>query len=135
MSTKPTSLLAKITGLVAGAAALTIIAIIASAAGRESFARGAVIGGTVTLLAIAVLWVRGPRGGTAAHIVSGVADERERRMSRDATADAAGAMLVAGVAGAIWALFDAPAIAVAAIVLWAGLLTFLASLAIRSRRG
>ena len=135
MSTKPTSLLAKIAGLVSGAAALTVIAIVANAAGRESFARGAVVGGAITLLAIAVLWIRGARGGTAARLASGLADERERGLSREAGADAAGAMIVAGVAGAIWSLYDAPAIAVAGIVLWAGLLTFLVSLFIRSRRG
>ena len=44
-------------------------------------------------------------------------------------------MLFAALGGAIWSLFDAEAIAVLAIVLWAGLLTWVISLIIRIRKG
>ena len=136
MSTKSaSSTIAKLTGLIFGAAGLTILAIVAHLADHDDFAKGAVIGGAITMLAIVVLWVRGTRGGAAARIASGVADERERLLFRESSADAAAAMFAAAVGGAIWALFDAPAIGVAGIVLWVGLITFLVSFAVRARRG
>ena len=135
MSTEAPNTLAKIVGLISGAAALTIIAIVASAAGQDGFARGAIIGGVAMLVLMAVLWARGTHGGTAARIANGVADEREQRLFRDASADAGLVMFVAATGGAIWALFDAPEIAVAGIVLWSGLITFVVSFAVRSRRG
>ena len=135
MSTKAPTTLAKLLGIISGAAALTIVAIVASAAGHDGFARGAVVGGVAMLILMAVLWARGTRGGAAARIASGVADEREQRLFRDASADAGLAMFVAATGGAIWALFDAPAIAVAGIVLWTGLITFATSFAVRTRRG
>ena len=49
--------------------------------------------------------------------------------------DAAIAMLFAAIGCAIWSLFDVEAIAVLAIVLWAGLLTWVVSLGVRIRRG
>lgn len=135
MSTSTKSTVAKLAGGIAAAATLTVIAIVAHAAGHDDFARGAVIGGAITLVAVVILWIRGARGGAAARLASGVADERERRLFRDAGADAAIAMFAAAIGGSIWALFDAPAIAVAGIVLWAGLITFVASAVVRARRG
>ena len=133
--TKPKSAVAKASGLVAAAAVITGLVILANALDKPSFAKGVLIGGVVALLAVGFLLWRGSRGGAAAHLASGSADERERRMFRDAAADAAIAMMVAALAGAIWSLFDAEAIAVLAIVLWSGLLTWVISLVIRTRRG
>ena len=81
-----------------------------------------------------LIW-RGSRGGAAAHIASGSADERERRMFREASADAAIAMMISAIGCAIWSLFDVEAIAVLAVVLWTGLLTWVISLGMRIRRG
>ncbi len=127
--------LGKAAGFVSAAAVLTVVVIVANATDHPSFAKGALIGGVIALLAMGFLWWRGARGGAAAHLVSGTADERERRLFRDAAADSAIAMMIAAVGGAIWSLFGAESIAVLAIVLWAGLLTWLISLAIRARRG
>ena len=43
-------------------------------------------------------------------------------------------MMVAAIGSAIWTLFDAEAIAVLAVVLWTGLLTWVLSFALRARR-
>ena len=127
--------IAKGVGLISAAAVLTIVIIIAKATDHDSFAKGALIGGAFTLIAMAFLLWRGSRGGAAARIASGSADERERRMFREASADAAIAMMFAAIGCAIWSLFDVEAIAVLAVVLWTGLLTWVVSLAVRIRRG
>ena len=121
--------------LVGAAAVLTIVIIIAKATDHDSFAKGALIGGAYALVAMAFLLWRGSRGGAAARIASGSADERERRMFREASADAAIAMMFAAVGCAIWSLFDVEAIAVLAVVLWTGLLTWVISLGVRIRKG
>ena len=135
MSTKEPSTLAKIFGIVCGAAAITLVAIGASAAGRDDFAKGAVIGGAAMLIVMAVLFARGARGGAAARVANGVADERESRILRDAASNAAVAMFATAMGGAVWAMFDAPAIGLLAIVMWAGLITFTVSFALRVRKG
>ncbi len=115
---------------------LTVIVIVANATDHASFAKGALIGGVIALVAMGFLWWRGSRGGAAAHLASGTADERERRIFRDAAADAAIAMLLAALGGAMWSLFDAEAIAVLAIVLWTGLLDVARRASrVRARRG
>ena len=129
------SALAKGIGLVSAAAVLTVVIAIAKATDHDSFAKGALVGGAFALLAMGFLLWRGSRGGAASRVASGNADERERRMFREASADAAIAMMGAAIGCAIWTLFDAEAIAVLAVVLWAGLLTWVVSFALRARRG
>lgn len=135
MSTKPLTTTAKVAGLLGGAAAISLLAWFAIANDNDSFAKGVVIGGGLTLIAFVVLWSRIARSTTAARMATGQADERERRILREAAADAAGAMFAAGVACAMWALFEPPAIAIAGTVLWTGLIAWGASVVIRSRRG
>ena len=135
MSTKPANTVAKVTGVLAGALAITLIAILGYATEHDSFAKGAIIGGGVMLLAMIILWARAGRGSTASRIATGQADERERHIFREAAADAGLAMFAAGVGCAIWSLFDAPAEGVAGIVLWTGLLTWGVSMIVRVRRG
>lgn len=135
MSTKPFTTTAKVAGLLGGAAAITLLAWFAIAQDNFSFAKGVVVGGGLTLIAFVVLWSRAARGTTAARMATGQADERERRILREAAADAGAAMFAAGVACAIWALFEPPAIAIAGTVLWTGLLAWGASVIVRSRRG
>jgi|GEM_PF-6533997 len=133
MSTKPFHPAAFAAGLLGAAAAITVLAAVALSQDRGSFAKGVIIGGTATILVMAFLWWRGHRGGTAAHLASGIADERERRLFRDAVADGGLAMFAAALVGAIWSLFGAEAIAVVGVVLWVGLIAWAVSLAVRSR--
>ena len=135
MSTKPPNTIAKVGGVLAGAAAITLIAILGYATDHSSFAKGAIMGGCAVLIAVIILWSRAGRGSTASRIASGTADERERRIFREAAADAGIAMFAAGVGCAIWALFDAETIAAIGIVLWTGLLTWGISMIARVRRG
>jgi len=135
MSTKPTSTIAKVSGILAGAAAITLVAILGYATDNDSFAKGAIIGGGTTLVVIAVLWARTGGRDTASRIVAGQGDERERHIFREALADAGLAMFIAGLGCAIWALFDAPAIGAAGVVLWTGLLAWGISMILRVRRG
>ncbi|MGC4175076.1 hypothetical protein [Demequina sp.] len=135
MSTKAPSTIAKVTGILSGAAAITVIAILGYTTDHGSFAKGAIIGGAAVLIAMIVLWSGVGRSSTASRMASGQADERERHIFREAAADAGLAMFGAGVACAIWALFDAEAIGVAGIVLWTGLLTWGISMIVRLRRG
>lgn len=135
MSTKQPKTIAKVAGILAGAAAITLVAIVGYATDHDSFAKGAIIGGGAMLVTMLVLWSRAARGTTAAHIATGTADERERRMTREAAADAGFAMFAAAVGCAVWSLFDAEAIAVAGLVLWTGLLTWGTSMVVRVRRG
>ena len=134
MLTKPVTPLAAITGLVAGVATITALIIVARATDHDSFAKGVAIGGTVALMALGFLFWRGARGGAAARIASGNADERERRIAREAFADTGIAMMVAAVAMSIATLWDVEAIAVGGVILWTGLITFLVSVGVRARR-
>ena len=134
MSTKPVTPFAAIVGLMAGIAAITILVIVGRATDHDSFAKGIAIGGAVALLALAFLWWRGARGGTAARIASGNADERERRITREAFADTGIAMMCAAVGMTIATLWDVEAVAVGGVILWTGLITFLVSVGVRARR-
>jgi hypothetical protein len=135
MSTEQPKTIAKVAGILAGAAAITLVAIIGYVTNHDSFAKGAIIGGGVMLVVMVVLSSRAARGTTAAHIATGTADERERRIFREAAADAGLAMFAAAVCCAVWSLFDAEAIAVAGVLLWTGLLTWGVSMIVRVRRG
>ena len=134
MSTKPISPLAAIMGLVAGVATITILVVVARATDHDSFAKGIAIGGATAIVVLGVLWWRGARGGAAARIASGNADERERRITREALADTGVAMMAAGIGMTIATLWDVEAEAVGAVILWTGLLTFLISAGVRVRR-
>ena len=135
MSTKQSSLAVRIISLVAGLTAAGIIAWVMYAAGNESSAKGILVGaGAVVLVAIG-LWVRGSRGGAAARLASGEGDERERLVMTQAASDSFFVMLGAGVLGMVGAAFGWTAIAVAGIILWAGLIAIAVSFAIRIRRG
>jgi len=134
MSTKP-GLAPRIGAFVGALTALTACYIVATVAGRDDFARGVIIGGGATLALLAILWWRGARGGTAAHVASGLADEREKAIARGALAHTAVAMFYAGVGGAIASLWDVEGIVVAGIVLWVGVITFAISFAVHARRG
>ncbi|MFV0632762.1 hypothetical protein [Demequina sp.] len=132
-SKPPAPLAAKVGGFVGGAAAVTLIAIVAYATGNDSVGKGAIIGGSITLVAAALLWTLGPRFGLASRAANGMADERDDRILTHAFADSAFAMGAAAVGcmiGSFWGLAGG---AVAGIVLWAGLLTFLVSTTVRSR--
>ena len=134
MSTKPITPLAAIMGLVAGVATITILVVVARATDHDSFAKGIAIGGATAIVVLGVLWWRGARGGAAARIASGNADERERRITREALADTGVAMMAAGIGMTIATLWDVEAEAVGAVILWTGLLTFLISAGVRVRR-
>jgi len=134
MSTKPITPLAAIMGLVAGVATITILVVVARATDHDSFAKGIAIGGATAIVVLGVLWWRGARGGAAARIASGNADERERRITREARADTGVAMMAAGIGMTIATLWDVEAEAVGAVILWTGLLTFLISAGVRVRR-
>ena len=134
MSTKPVTPLRAVIGLVSGVAAIALLVMIANATGHASFAKGAAVGGAFAIVALAILFWRGARGGTAARIASGAADERERRITREAFADTGIAMMGAGVAMTIATLWDVEAVAVGGIILWTGLLTFLIDVTVRARR-
>ena len=134
MSTKPITPLAAIMGLVAGVATITTLVVVARATDHDSFAKGIAIGGATAIVVLGVLWWRGARGGAAARIASGNADERERRITREALADTGVAMMAAGIGMTIATLWDVEAEAVGAVILWTGLLTFLISAGVRVRR-
>lgn len=125
----------RIAALVAGAAALTGFALIAHSTGHDSMARGAISGGSVTLLIIAALWIFGRRAGTAGRIVGDEADERDRAHITAAFADSAVAMGLAALACTVAALYGMPAPLVGGAIIWAGLAAGLISVVIRTRRG
>ena len=135
MSTKPVTPLRAAIGLAAGIAAVTVLVMVATAMGNDSFAKGMAIGGTVAILALGFLFWRGARGGAPARIASGNADEREERIAREALADTGAAMFFAAIGMTIATLWDVEAQAVGAVILWTGLLTFLISIGVRARRG
>lgn len=121
--------------LICGAAAVTALALIAHASGNDSIAKGAVIGGSVTLVAIAALWIVGPRSSTASRIVNGEADEREQLNTTKAAADAGFAMVLACIGGLIAGMYGMPAPLVAGAILWVGLIVGVARLVMYTRRG
>jgi hypothetical protein len=129
------SVLVRSFALLSAAAAVTAMALIAHAAGNDSIAKGAVIGGAATILIIAVLWLAGSRFGTAARIAAGESDERERLNTTRAVADAGYAMGFACIVTLIAGMYGMAAPLVAGAILWAGLLTGLISLVVRTRRG
>lgn len=125
----------RIAALVGGAAALTAFALVAYSTGHDSMARGAIAGGAATLLIIAALWALGRRAGAAGRIVGDGADERDQAHVTAALADSAIAMVLAALACTVAALYGMPAALVGGAVIWAGLITGLISLVIRTRRG
>lgn len=134
MSTKSLTLVHKAFAFVAGAAAASILAAIAYAAGYDSIGKGAIQGASVTLGVILILWVVGPRLGLAGRVASGKGDERDDRILTSAFADSAFGMGIAAVGSMIGSFYGLPGWGVAGVVIWAGLMTFLISTVIRSRR-
>jgi len=122
-------------GLFAGVTATAVLVALALSTDHASFAKGLAIGGGVAIVALAVLFWRGARGGAAARIASGNADEREQHIAREALADTGAAMFLSALVMTIATLWDVEAIAVGGIVLWTGVITFVTSVAVRSRRG
>ena len=134
MSTKPLPLIAKVGAFVGGAAAVSILAALAYAAGYDSLGKGMIQGGSVTLGFILILWVVGPRLGLAGRVASGQVDERDDRILTSAFADSAFGMGIAAVGSLVGSFYGLPGWGAAGIVLWAGLITFLTSTVLRSRR-
>lgn len=123
-------------GAGSGALACAVLSSIAWAAGNDSFAKGIVWGGTVSIAAaIALLMLARTRFATAeARLVAASADERERRLATDALAYAAVAMYAAAVLCAMGMLFGLEPEASLAIVMFTGLISASASFAILARR-
>ena len=134
MSTRAPSLITKTAAFVAGAAAASALAAIAYATGHDSVGKGMIQGASVTLGLLLVLWIVGPRLGLGSRVANGVADERDDRILTASFASAAFAMGLAAIGGMVGSFYGLPGAAVAGIVLWAGLLTFLISAVVRSRR-
>ena len=134
MSTKSLTLVHKAVAFIAGAAAASIFAAVAYAAGYDSIGKGAIQGASVTLGLILVLWIVGPRLGLAGRVASGKGDERDDRILTSAFADSAFGMGLAAVGSMIGSFYGLPAWGAAGAVLWAGLLTFVISTVVRSRR-
>lgn len=133
---RPTIPLAtRIISLGCGALVAGILAFVAHQAGNTSVAKGIVQGASAVIILAAVLWALGRRGGTLSRITSGDADERENRILAAAGNDSAFVMLIAGVTGVIGGLYGWSGITVGGMILWAGLLTLVASFFIRLRRG
>ncbi|MFN3865966.1 MAG: hypothetical protein ACK4MD_04540 [Demequina sp.] len=134
MSTDRSTLIPRLAGFVAGAAACAGLAWIAYATGHDSMAKGAIQGGSVTLAVIVVLWLVGRRAGMAGRVFNGAFDERDDRILTHAFADSSVAMGVAAIGCLIGAFYGLPGEGVAAIVLTVGMLTVLVSSVIRARR-
>ncbi|WP_062464418.1 hypothetical protein [Demequina soli] len=134
MSTDTTTLLPRIAAVGASTLAVGALATVASLTGYDSLAKGAVIGGAASILAMLVLFRLGTRGGVAGRVFSGRADERDSRIVTAAFADAAMAMTLATIGSLVGSFYGLPAIGVAGIVLWVGLATVLVSAAVRARR-
>ncbi|GIG55170.1 hypothetical protein [Demequina activiva] len=134
MSTKASPLIAKAAAFVAGAAAASVLAAIAYAAGYDSVSKGMIQGASVMLGIILILWIVGPRLGLGSRVANGVADERDDRILTAAFADSAVGMGLAAVGAMVGSFYGLPGVAVAGIVLWVGVLTFSASAVVRSRR-
>ncbi len=131
----PTPLIIKVAAFAAGAAAVTAIAVVSYATGNDSIGKGAIQGGAATLAVILALWAVNPRRGLASRTAHGIADERDDRILTRAFAHSSLAMGGAAASTLIASFYGLPAAGVAGVVLWAGLLTFLASVAIQARRG
>lgn len=121
--------------IVCSVAAVTAFAVVAYAAGFDSIGKGVIIGGSATVLVILSLWVFGNRAGTAGRIASGKADERDKANLTESFANAAMAMVIAALACTVAAFYGMPAELIGGAVIWAGLLTGLISLAVRTRQG
>lgn len=134
MSTRATPLIAKAAAFVAGAAAASVLAAVAYATGYDSIGKGMIQGAAVALGLILLLWLVGPRLGLGSRVANGVADERDDRILTAAFADSAFGMGIAAIGSMVGSFYGLPGAAVAGIVLWAGLLTFLTSTVVRSRR-
>lgn len=134
MSTKSLTLVHKAAAFIAGAAAASILATVAYAAGFDSIGKGMIQGASATLGIILILWVVGPRLGLAGRVASGKGDERDDRILTSAFADSSFGMGIAAVGSMIGSFYGLPGWGAAGIVLWAGLLTFLISTVTRSRK-
>lgn len=134
MSTEPTPLIVKVFAFVSGAAVASILAAIAFAAGYDSMGRGMIQGASVTLGLILIIWIVGPRLGLAGRVAAGKADERDDRILTSAFADSAFGMGLAAIGSMVGSFYGMPGWAVSGVVIWAGLMTFLISTAVRSRR-
>ncbi len=134
MSNKHSGLIAKATAFVVGAATASILAAIAYATGFDSLGRGMIQGASFALGVMLILWVAGPRLGLAGRVATGHFDERDDRILTSAFADSAFGMGIAAVGSMIGSFYGLPGWGAAGIVLWAGLLTFLASTVVRARR-
>lgn len=132
---KPAIVIGRAIALLAGAAGVTALTLIARAAGYDSIAKGAVIGGSAMLLVVAALWLSGSRFGLASRLAAGESDERESLHTTKALADAGAGMGLACIAGLIAGMYGMPAPLVAGGVLWVGLIIGVASLIIHTRRG
>lgn len=134
MSTKPVPVAVRIVSLLFAGLAAGVLAFIAHLAGNDSMAKGIVMGAGATIVIAIVLWALGRRAGAPGRIATGQADERESRILTEAGSDAAFVMLIAGVVGTIGSLYDWHGAVVGAIVLWSGLLTVVVSFFVRLRR-
>ena|SRR5690554_2424558 len=134
MSTNTAPLVAKAVGFVAGAAAASGLAALAYAAGYDSIGKGMIQGASATLGIIVILWAVGPRLGLAGRVAAGQGDERDDRILTSAFADSAFGMLFGALGSMVGSFYGLPGWGAAGIVIWAGLMTFLISTVVRSRR-
>lgn len=135
--TKTKSLAGLAIGAASGTVVCAILASIAWAAGKDSFARGIVWGGAIGIAGtIALILLANRRGAPAeARLAAGQADERERRLATRAGAFAAVAMYAAAVVVAmVTAVWDLKAEGGLAIIMFTGLLTAAGTFIVSVRR-
>lgn len=134
MSTKTTPVAVKAFAFVFAAALASGLAALAYATGYDSLGKGMIQGASATLGVILILWIVGPRLGLAGRVANGQVDERDDRILTSSFADSAFGMGLAAVGSMIGSFYGLPGWGAAGIVIWAGLMTFLTSAVIRSRR-
>ena len=124
--------LSALTSLGAGAA----LAGVAMLAHNTELATGILVGVGIALALVLGLIVRARRedAPTAARLVTGQGDERERRLVTRAAARAAVTMFAAATATALAAAFGLSAAGSIAIIMWTGLATVAISFLVDVRR-
>ncbi len=136
LRTRPRTATQVAVSALASLAAGGALAGIALVAGNTELAMGILVGVGVALPVVLGLIVRARRedAPTAARLVSGQGDERERRLVTRAAARAAVTMFAAAVATALGAAFGLSAAGSIAIIMWTGLVTAAVSFLVDARR-
>jgi len=100
---------------------------------EPSMAKGAMAGGAAMVIALVVAAVAGKRSAPG-RVALRLGDERDNRIAVRSGAHAAVAMGSAAVVCTIGAAYGLPALAVGALVGWAGILAFAISFTVQTRR-